>query len=709
VSVRPSGLVALAFLFACKTGAQDDTADTSDTATADVDADGLSGADEEANGCDPDDADSDDDGLLDGAEVAAGTDCANPDTDGDDLCDGTRVDDDADGILPASECNLSEALFGCDPVAADGDAGGTPDGTEVFRHGTDCASADDDLPICLPNFDFETWDGSPSGYAASSGLTVTESSSGHGGSSTAAAVSWAGATPLDLWFTEPIGAESPSGYCVFRAWVEEDDFNVQAYAVARTVIPDGSGGWTESTEYVGTFGSGDGGWQEVVVEFPCGGFFRPALRFYTFGSTGAARTDDWLVHAADQVPFTLWDSHTDPSAKQISGPDGPEDIYARLQSSSATDGLLYVSAPWAPANMDRAVLVWTGEPGGTADAPWDKAGTIPDSDGRLLALMQKGSDRTCEWLEWAPFGTQEWVSVSTTCSGEQTTSGGDRIEGTFQFTSSTTWPETFYTAAVAWQGATNGQFVPQQQIPSGDNDTTLEASETLGPTSREELFPGVEEPCAGLGDPEACPTAAPVASRCATGNLLEDGGFEGATYSLNVPDETGAWAGDSASIVGAVGCLSPVQGTEWLQFAGTDPFGASADDRADVIQLLDAGPLRGDTLTLSADVVRGLADVPTDAFFGVEARLYEGVPDDFPVAWARGEGTVLGVAGAYAAEVPDKPWGAARPSTTFTVPAGSGDAFIAVVVFAVEDLANEDEAPELGAHFVDDVCLVPQP
>ncbi len=113
-------------------------------------------------GTDPTMADTDGDGLMDGEELAVGTDPLQPDTDGDGMNDGwelthgfdptthnsqtARTDDDPladwdqDGLN-----NLQECMWGSNPLSADSDNDGTPDGVEagvVARQGGEFSASD---------------------------------------------------------------------------------------------------------------------------------------------------------------------------------------------------------------------------------------------------------------------------------------------------------------------------------------------------------------------------------------------------------------------------------------------------------------------------------------------------------------------------------------------------------------------------------------
>ncbi|WP_437335306.1 DUF3344 domain-containing protein [Sorangium sp. So ce394] len=135
-----------------------------DAVADDRDGDGLPDAVEEMIGSDPDDADSDDDGVPDGQEPRPGED-----TDGDGLINALDVDSDNDGLFDGTELGLGcdhegtnadaghcrpDADNGAtktDPLDADTDDGGVPDGQEdvnlngaIDEGETDPNNGDDD-------------------------------------------------------------------------------------------------------------------------------------------------------------------------------------------------------------------------------------------------------------------------------------------------------------------------------------------------------------------------------------------------------------------------------------------------------------------------------------------------------------------------------------------------------------------------------------
>ncbi|HLU65877.1 MAG TPA: OmpA family protein, partial [Kofleriaceae bacterium] len=108
----------------------------------DADGDGLSNAAEGPLATDPLDADSDDDGILDGDEPGLASDddgdgahgALDPDSDGDGLLDGTEVGvtemhGDTDPSAGAFAADADPTTTS-DPLAADTDGGGVPDGVE---------------------------------------------------------------------------------------------------------------------------------------------------------------------------------------------------------------------------------------------------------------------------------------------------------------------------------------------------------------------------------------------------------------------------------------------------------------------------------------------------------------------------------------------------------------------------------------------------
>ncbi len=718
-------LALLALLVACPGPHNDDTVDTDDSGSqhADDDGDGLTNAEEALHGCDPNDEDSDDDGILDGDEVAAGTDCAAPDSDGDGLCDGVRLDNDLDGIDPRDPCTLSEAWFDCDPLAVDTDGGGTDDATEGLIHGTRCNDPSDDEPTCADNLEWDLAEaGVPIGFTVEAPGQLASSTSAFSGAASGE-ISVSGTTPILVGITDPLLTADLGESCLFRAWVEDLDPNVRARIGARRVTQEPDGSFTPVSTTWGIFDSADGGWQEMATSFSCApGPIQPVLEVRSIsGAAASVRTDGWMVHAIDNTFASVIDGQTDAGAVQVAHGGNPVDLFGLLRSASTSSGSLYLSAPWVRVNSDRGVLVYTDgvHPSSTVPSPWSKAGTLPAPSGRLLAMMQTGANPgtnqyRCSWWEWSSSGSPSWVELIGGCTASGGSPARDRLEATFDFLGDlgSGWPSTFHFAVVEWGMGDGGALVPSQQIPSGNGDATLQRDELIGPLVRSDLFRLVAEPCAGLGDATACGVGAPAPDPCverygAGANLIAAGGFESGVYVPGLPSTLGQWGGAGASIEGANSCFGPVEGSKWLRYNTTEAFGPGDHDRADAIQLVDASALRGQTLRLHAELVRTLAGTDIDTFFGLEVRLIEGSPIGFPLAWSRGEGEVLVRHPAPTYEELDGPFARARPEVEFTVPGGSGEAYLAIAVFALENVENERSGAEFAGHWVDAVCLVP--
>lgn len=112
----------------------------------DLDRDGLSDAEEAVLGTNPNLPDTDLDGIDDGIEARSGrSNPTRPDTDGDGLCDGPQAVAGVCAIGEDTNANGRVDRNETDPANRDSDGGGTADGVEVLRDGTDPTDPLDDV------------------------------------------------------------------------------------------------------------------------------------------------------------------------------------------------------------------------------------------------------------------------------------------------------------------------------------------------------------------------------------------------------------------------------------------------------------------------------------------------------------------------------------------------------------------------------------
>ncbi len=241
--------------------------------------------------------------------------------------------------------------------------------------------------------------------------------------------------------------------------------------------------------------------------------------------------------------------------------------------------------------------------------------------------------------------------------------------------------------------------------------TPIETAETgdTAPVPVEVCGSGLDDDGDGdtdCADADCACTVGCFEERIATApNLLTNGGFEaGSPVPGGLPLEPGLWSGDRAEAVESVGA-PPFEGALALAALATGPDGP-ADDRFEVVQVVDATELRGDRLCIGAAVRRAAGDGETDTAFGLEAWSYLGAPDELADRWPTLLATDCATSGSCAAvEV-------AAPEEAWTVLVGElyvtptpGVASIAVRLSALEDVVDDAEAPELDGHGLDAVWL----
>jgi hypothetical protein len=218
-------------------------------------------------------------------------------------------------------------------------------------------------------------------------------------------------------------------------------------------------------------------------------------------------------------------------------------------------------------------------------------------------------------------------------------------------------------------------------------------------------------------------------------NLLGDPGFESSVRVGAAPDGFGYWRFDQSASVMVQQEITPREGGGMLHFAGTGRSDSVRGGSAEQVQLVDVSALADDIDSESVKVeasawfsrVAGCAQ--TDDVFGVVVMAFDGGPDTFATRWTNGinaasdQGTSRDAADVSgvdawlrhvtaqfrhnleadkADDVDVYEW---RQSTaTMDIP--SETRFVAIQIYATENLSNDEAFPEFHGHYADDASLV---
>lgn len=203
-------------------------------------------------------------------------------------------------------------------------------------------------------------------------------------------------------------------------------------------------------------------------------------------------------------------------------------------------------------------------------------------------------------------------------------------------------------------------------------------------------------------------------SECQPDNLLANPGFEddpnGSTWAegSGFPTSTDVWGGDLADVVGSVGNIDPLEGTQMMQFQSTfnQPL-PTASSSAERVQLVDVTELAGSRFCGVANFARISGDNETDTRFAVVTAWYDGAPSDFDgfASHITTECFADGRCGNGQVDIDAGSW--VRAFSTTVLPQQE-DLTAVVMVRAQENVYDDtdgEEGPELDGHFVDDVRL----
>ena len=195
-------------------------------------------------------------------------------------------------------------------------------------------------------------------------------------------------------------------------------------------------------------------------------------------------------------------------------------------------------------------------------------------------------------------------------------------------------------------------------------------------------------------------------------NLLTNPGMETAVViPTDLPSAGGLWSHDVASIVTAQNGITPHSGSRMLHFIYTAPYGPADSWACEVYQLVD--------MTAFADLIRAgqatavgsgwfnrvAGDSQTDKQFAIEIRAYSGAMSAFPDLLTFGE---IGMKEQQlSSDANPSTW--ERIEVSFPIPQDT--TFLALRVYAGEDVYNDLSGIELDGHYGDDFSftIVPEP
>jgi hypothetical protein len=185
-------------------------------------------------------------------------------------------------------------------------------------------------------------------------------------------------------------------------------------------------------------------------------------------------------------------------------------------------------------------------------------------------------------------------------------------------------------------------------------------------------------------------------------NLLANPGFESPVYVGALPTEPGLWRGDSADTRQAEQGITPRNDALMLRFLRSGLVAGSGVVSSQQWQLvnlstlapeIDAGKVQVDA---SAWFNRVVGDAQTDTRFDLRVLTFTGVPATFPTDYASPahvtSGSVLATANAWQAV-----------NLTDVLPVGTR--YVAVEIYAYENIQDDAADPEFDGHYADDVSL----
>lgn len=190
-------------------------------------------------------------------------------------------------------------------------------------------------------------------------------------------------------------------------------------------------------------------------------------------------------------------------------------------------------------------------------------------------------------------------------------------------------------------------------------------------------------------------------------NLVLNPGFESNTVRIGgLPTATGFWQGDSVR----TGISEPIvarSGSQALQFIHTNAIGPSAEGVSSQLwQLFDLSAIAADvdagrvTAAAAAWFFRSVGGPGSDDRFDLRIGAYRGTLAEFPASYASPAGVRLADE-VTTVTVPVGAWTGAQRN--FAVPPGTR--YLALEIYAYENVQNDATRPEFAGHYADDLVL----
>jgi hypothetical protein len=193
----------------------------------------------------------------------------------------------------------------------------------------------------------------------------------------------------------------------------------------------------------------------------------------------------------------------------------------------------------------------------------------------------------------------------------------------------------------------------------------------------------------------------------AAAQTVECAGFETCETFDDWITTYGVWGVDGSDVTSATLGISPVEGTQMLQFVCTSPGTGPPCHNVggvggDVHQMIDLAPIQDLVLTgnarlrVEASFNRVAGNAQTDTRFFLRLAAYEGLPVNFQFT------TVIAQSSTDLFS-DDDPATWERIGACLDLPTST--TYVAVLVSAIENVVDDGTAPEFDGHFADDVAL----